>query len=326
MIPVIVITPPPADDVPSVLQLPGDKQMQPEKSDDGESEFDRAPLRAITNGRKRVHGKTPPKRRVFEKENIGAHPNAPRRPQPRIAPSPPRISRVDSHPSIAPVPAEPVVKTAEPGSSEWKREKSQQLEQARAWSDAILARRRSLPITPALPPVSTQLARRASAPARMPLADRLRLAVAGCATPAPAPTVIPVAPLWGDGNVSFVLGDEEEAEEEEEVDVVRVPILSGLPNTELSIDAVQSQSSPLPSPSTSSTSLTASSSSSSSGYLSSILDAFEEEFRAPAWLGLKQFPGNGGDDGHEEELADNESAYGGLYMDDNEDVTDDSDH
>jgi hypothetical protein len=159
----------------------------------------------------------------------------------------------------------------------------------------------------------------------MPLADRLRLAVASCATPAPAPAVIPVAPLWGDGNVSFVLGDEEEAEEEEEVDVVRVSMLSGLPNTEFSIDAVQSQSSPLPSPSTSSTSLTASSSSSSSGSLSLILDAFEEEFRAPAWLGLKQFPGNGGDAGHEKELADNESVYGGLYMDDNEDVTDDSD-
>ncbi|KAJ7820616.1 hypothetical protein B0H13DRAFT_2682265 [Mycena leptocephala] len=134
--------------------LPEDKQAQPEKSADVEPQLDRLPLRAITNGPKRVHGKTPPKRR------------------PRAAPSPPRISRVDSHPSIliTPVPTEPVVKAAEPGSFEWKREKTLQLKQARAWSDAIKARRRSLPVPPPpTPPASIQLARRASAPARLSL-------------------------------------------------------------------------------------------------------------------------------------------------------------
>jgi hypothetical protein len=284
MIPTIVVTPPPADDVRSVLQLPGDQQVQSEKSDDAEAQFDRLPLRAITNGPTRVHGKTPPKRRVFEKENIGAHPNAPRRPQPRIAPSPSRISRVDSHSSIsiAPVPTEPVVKAAEPGSFEWKREKTLQLEQARAWSDAIKVRRRSLPIPPPPPPASTQLARRASAPGRLSLQERLRLAVAGCAAPAPA--VLPIAPLWGDDNVSFILDDDEE--EEEDVNVVREDPLSYLPNTDLSL--LQSQSSAPPSPSTSLTSLTASSSFSSSGSISSILDAFEDDFKGPAWLGLRQ--------------------------------------
>ncbi|KAJ7794438.1 hypothetical protein B0H13DRAFT_2689575 [Mycena leptocephala] len=233
MIPTIVVTPPPADDVRNVLQLPGDQQVQPEKSDDAEAQFDRLPLRAITNGPTRVHGKTPPKRRVFEKENIG-------------------------------------------------REKTLQLEQARAWSDAIKVRRRSLPIPPPPPPASTQLARRALAPGCLPLQERLRLAVAGCAALAPA--VLPVAPLWGDDNVSFILDDDEE--EEEDVNVVCEDPLPYLPNTDLSL--LQSQSSPPPSPSTLLTSLTASSSFSSSGSISSILDAFEGDFKGLTWLGLRQ--------------------------------------
>jgi hypothetical protein len=79
---------------------------------------------------------------------------------------------------------------------------------------------------------------------------------------------------------------DDDEEEEEDVNVVREDPFPYLPNTDLSL--LQSQSSPPPSPSTSLTSLTASSSFSSCGSISSILDAFEGDFKGPAWLGLCQ--------------------------------------
>jgi hypothetical protein len=123
---------------------------------------------------------------------------------------------------------------------------------------------------------------------------------------------------------------DDDEEDEEGFDVVREDPLSYLPNTDLSL--LQSQSSAPPSPSTSLTSLTASSSFSSSGSISSILDAFEGDFKGPAWLGLRQLADlddnesrtvqwvESGDGACEEEHGDD--ACGGIADNDEGDYSD----
>ncbi|KAJ6569454.1 hypothetical protein B0H19DRAFT_695359 [Mycena capillaripes] len=273
LIPMIVVTPPPVDDVGLILEHT-DKQIKAPRNKDNNinSSAVRTPLQHMTNHPRRVHGCTPSKQRVVQKENIRAHPNAPCCLNPRLSPA---------HGAQAPIAlaatsgitkearTEPV-KAAAPGSSKWEHEKALQLEQVRAWSEKIKARRFSLPLASSgsAPSNATPaLARRASAPARLPLAERLRRAVT-CFTP-PALALAPAAPLWGDDNVSFVLGDEDEEEEILYEDAL--PVLVKL------ID----QSTPPHSPLASSTSLTASASFSSSGSLSSVLDAFEEDLESP---------------------------------------------
>ncbi|KAJ7859484.1 hypothetical protein B0H14DRAFT_2746516 [Mycena olivaceomarginata] len=124
----------------------------------------RLPLGSITNTAHRVHRMTPRKPRGHDKENIATHPSAPRLTHPR--------SLED-------------VKLA---SAEWQQAKEAHLKQARQWTDALKARRESLPTPSSSSCESEFIARRSSAPVRLSLEQRLRNAVAGCASP---PVVVP---------------------------------------------------------------------------------------------------------------------------------------
>ncbi|KAJ6459519.1 hypothetical protein C8R45DRAFT_942082 [Mycena sanguinolenta] len=211
----------------------------------------RSPLRSITNV-PRVHGKTQRRTHVPDKakENIRLHPNVPRLCHHRVESATPSLVAT-------------TCQVATVASPEWERAKASQLKQAKEWSDAVKARRRSLP----LPSKPTPSSHHGSLPARLSVSERLRLAVAGCASPLPAPAVVP-PPLWGDDNVSFVLVDDED---KYEVDAIN------LPDTDHQLQ--------------SSTSLGSSTlmSSASSGSISSIIEAYETDFTASAWLGLRQF-------------------------------------
>ncbi|KAJ7356505.1 hypothetical protein DFH08DRAFT_1047120 [Mycena albidolilacea] len=153
----------------------------------------RLPLGSITNTAHRVRGRTPRKPRGHDKENIATHPSAPRPTHPRIvypAPPPPlrpstvRLPALGSHRAAN----AKSLKAAQPASLQWENEKALHLKQARQWSDAVKARRQSLP-APSSPSYESKTAnRRASAPIRLPLDQRLRNAVAGCASP---PVVVP---------------------------------------------------------------------------------------------------------------------------------------
>ncbi|KAF7367581.1 hypothetical protein MSAN_00821300 [Mycena sanguinolenta] len=192
-IPIIIVTPPATDD--------GAKQEHDDELGQSISkpvDAGRLPLRSMTNT-PRVHGKPPRKTRSEEKENIRLHPSAPRLCHRRVEPVTSSLS--------ATARTRKVVIVASP---EWERAKVSRLKEAKEWSEAVKARRRSLPNSPA--PSQSAVAKpalhRASLPARLPVSERLRLAVAGCASPTAPAVVIP--PLWGEENVSFVLGDDED--------------------------------------------------------------------------------------------------------------------
>ncbi|KAJ7356495.1 hypothetical protein DFH08DRAFT_932667 [Mycena albidolilacea] len=147
----------------------------------------RLPLGSITNTAHRVHRRTPRKPRGHDKENIATHPSAPRLTHPRVvypALSPPlspftvRLPTPRSHRATNVKSLEDV----KPASAEWQQAKEAHLKQARQWTDAVKARRESLP-TPSSSCESKFIARRSSAPVRLSLEQRLRN---GCATPSPA--------------------------------------------------------------------------------------------------------------------------------------------
>ncbi|KAJ7605526.1 hypothetical protein DFH06DRAFT_1385028 [Mycena polygramma] len=252
---------------------------------------------------KRVHGRTPARKRAqAEKENIADHPNAPRRPQmhatrrslygvqTQVVPLP-RASVAIPAPSVltTEVDSKPVAATAvasaQPGSSAWERAKVAQLEEARVWSNTVKARhhRRSLPAVPASPWVPGPLARRASLSSCVPFSaaspsTRVRLplkrATAGCTSPAPEPVLAPVARLWSDDKGLFSLGLEDKEKEERTTSNV-VPRTRDTADTSL---ASLSSSDSL-------------SSLSSSGSLTGVLDEFEDDLlHSPAWLGRRRFP------------------------------------
>ncbi|KAJ7139375.1 hypothetical protein C8R44DRAFT_727455 [Mycena epipterygia] len=260
-VPTIVITAPLDDDV----QIDHTKVVER-----------RLPLNAVTNAMRRVHGQTPPRTRhgKSKKENIREHPNAPCRPR-LVSPAPSPLLKDDIAPVLVvplvlPVPPTEALKASEPGSSEWEEEKAMRLKEARAWTDAIKNRRRCS--LPTLPPLSSssvipsQLARRVSAPARIPLQERLRRAVSG------EVPVVKVAPLWGDLNAAFVLDDEEEDKNAGEEGVSVVPVCEARTIPEGAYDTLA---------------VSTSSSLSISSSISSLLDALEADFTSPAWLGLQ---------------------------------------
>ncbi|KAJ7102610.1 hypothetical protein B0H15DRAFT_815359 [Mycena belliarum] len=122
-----------------------------------EIDVKRAPLRQLTNGDTRVHGKVPARKSIRQaKENVRAHPTAPC--HPRLYQAPPRLQHtriaVLSAPApvaVAPVPETPLyvvpdlipaLPVTKPGSSQWDLEKTRRLDEARAFSDKIKDRRR----------------------------------------------------------------------------------------------------------------------------------------------------------------------------------------
>ncbi|KAJ7804686.1 hypothetical protein B0H14DRAFT_2883224, partial [Mycena olivaceomarginata] len=120
-------------------------------------------------------------------------PGAPRLTHPRIvypAPSPtlcPFTVRLPAPGSHCAANVESL-KAVKPASAEWQQAKEVHLKQARQWTDAVKARRESLP-TPSSSSCDSKFnARRSSATVRLPLEQRLRNAVAGCASP---PVVVP---------------------------------------------------------------------------------------------------------------------------------------
>ncbi|KAJ6456164.1 hypothetical protein C8R45DRAFT_1222272 [Mycena sanguinolenta] len=254
IIPAIIVTPPPAEEIVTVK-----KDHTPDGSNIGLVRSVRLPLGSITNTL-RILGKTARRPRSQEKENLKAHTNIPRLVHPRVD-------------DLPPSPMSPMTfNIAEPASGEWDRQKALQLQQAKDWTDAVKARRLSLP-TPSAASKSTPakpIPHRVSLPARLPLAERLRLTVAGCAPSPPATPKVGVSsrsPLWGDDHASFVIGDEGEGDEEEaSVDTLHLP------------DTNAAQVPP-----------SNSMASASSGSISAILEAYESEFLSPLWLRLDQF-------------------------------------
>ncbi|KAJ6498161.1 hypothetical protein C8R47DRAFT_1069031 [Mycena vitilis] len=261
-----------------------------------------------------------------DKENIrDSLVQARRHARPVLAPPRLKHAAIPAHEvPAAPTPIIDSVKAAEPGSSAWEREKVIQLDAARVFSDAARARRCSLPSpspTPTAVPVADSvpaLTRRASAPARLPAAERLCLAAVQCAPPAPAP--MPFLPLWGDDNVSFTVGedDEEDVVDAEEEPAVRKAALSRLPDTDQDyccFDAVtEAQHTPPLSLSTSTSSSL--SPSSSSGSISSVLDDFEELSSSAAWFGLAVLAG-----AVQQENGEKEGDEGYVSADDAEETT-----
>ncbi|KAK7008143.1 hypothetical protein R3P38DRAFT_3593517 [Favolaschia claudopus] len=254
-IPVIVITPPPDE------QQQGNGHLDPPSSFDLDTR--RAALKTITNQPKRVYGKSVRPQRASAKgrENLREHPNTSRLTHRQVL-SPPAavVLTAASHKST-------VLDVAEPGSTEWEKEKASQLSRAKSWSEQVKARRQSLPATSPTPTPAPAVVtnKHMSAPARLPLSERLSRLVtaAGCASP-PAAVVAP--PLWGDSNVSFVIDDDEDNDKGS---------FSVLP-TFASLKVSFSPSSSI-------------SGSSSGGSISSLLDAFEENLRSSLWRGLEDF-------------------------------------
>ncbi|KAK7064890.1 hypothetical protein R3P38DRAFT_3419988 [Favolaschia claudopus] len=251
-VPVIVITPPP------------DEQQQGNGHLDPPSPFDfdtrRAALKVITNQPRRVYGKSVrPLQRPSAKgrENLREHPNTPRLTHRQVV-SPPAVvvPTATSHNNST------VFNVAEPGSTEWEKEKVSQLSRAKSWSEQVKARRQSLPATsPSPAPAPAAASKRMSAPARLPLSERLNRLIAS-----PPPAVV-APPLWGDSNVSFVINDDEEDNGKGSFSV--------LP-TFASFKVSFSPSSSI-------------SASSSGGSISSVLDALEANFQSSLWRGLEDF-------------------------------------
>ncbi|KAJ7102600.1 hypothetical protein B0H15DRAFT_815327 [Mycena belliarum] len=134
-----------------------------------EIDVKRAPLRQLTNGDTRVHGKVPTRKSLRKaKENVRAHPTAPC--HPRLYQAPPRLQHtritVLSAPApvaVAPVPEIPlyvvpdfipVPPVTKPGSSQWDLEKTRRLDEARAFSDKVQDHRRLSAFLLAPAPVS----------------------------------------------------------------------------------------------------------------------------------------------------------------------------
>ncbi|KAJ7433538.1 hypothetical protein FB451DRAFT_1196073 [Mycena latifolia] len=300
-IPVIIVTPPPVEEGEVMFSLRDDKIV----ARDGariktEVDMGRAPLRQVANKMARVHGKVLSRktRGKEEKENIREHPNAPRRPQ--LYQAPPRLHHIplvvpgptDLAVTPQPVVADPVT-VAHPASSAWDLEKARRLEEARLFSEKLKARRRrSLP-TPTPPPsslASSPLVRRASAPARLSLQERLQR-VCAAAPIVPVAPAVPVAPLWGDEHVSFVVDEDDETEDHKEAELSK-PVTPARRENVGSVPALHDSSLPALSPS----------STSSSSSITSVLEALEAEFRSPAWSKLQGLAdlkaghrGNGGD-------------------------------
>ncbi|KAJ7433464.1 hypothetical protein B0H11DRAFT_2121900 [Mycena galericulata] len=265
-LPIIVVSAPEGEDFPfsCVGADAGVKLQQPS----------RPSLRPITPPRKR--------RADSARENIRDHPHAPCLAYVPVAAKDP-IQNVK-------------IAVATPASSEWEREKAAQLAQAREWSARVQARRRSLPTPPpssssfpgsVTSPCPVSVSRRVSAPARLPLQERLKHAVS-------------VQPLWGDANVTYTLGDEGDDEEGP---------TTGTQHTGLTYEApapTGPQHIPALSPSSSFTS-------SSAGSLDSILNAFEEQLKSSLWLDLPS-------------LEDLEEGRGARSEKEVDQVVDDDDH
>ncbi|KAK7008149.1 hypothetical protein R3P38DRAFT_2644809 [Favolaschia claudopus] len=247
-IPVIVITPPPDE------QQQGNGHLDPPSSFDLDTR--RAALKAITNHPRRVYGKSvrPQRAPAKGRENLREHPNTPRLTHRQVV-SPPAV--------VVPTAASQkstVLDVAEPGSAEWEKEKASQLSRAKSWSEQVKARRQSLPATsPTSTPAPAVASKRMSAPARLPLSERLNRLIAS-----PPPAVV-APPLWGDSNVSFVIDDDEEDNGKGSFSV--------LP-TFASFKVSFSPSSSI-------------SASSSGGSISSVLDALEANFQSSLWRGLE---------------------------------------
>ncbi|KAJ6511918.1 hypothetical protein C8R47DRAFT_673068 [Mycena vitilis] len=323
-IPTIVITP------------PDDENRKPKKT--RAREPSRRPLQqTAATPTKRVHGKTPPRKRPqAEKENVADHPNAPRRPQVQAARrslygvqdtsgnSPAARTSVSTPtPSVLTTPVdfkavEAANSRTQPGTSAWERAKLTQLEEARAWSVHVKARhhRRSLPAVPAASWVPAPLVRRASLSScvplsdaspspqvRLPLAERLKRAVVVCTPPAPEPVPAPVARLWSDDKGIFAPGFKDEEEEKDErptSNVVKVALW--FQNTDTSLASLSSSDSL--------------SSLSSSGSFTGILDQFEDDLlHSPAWLGRRRFPQVEGpeDDGTTTGCAHRDSTWSEVF-------------
>lgn len=115
------------------------------------------PLRPVTNVARRTHGQTPRQCSRALKENLRHHPNAPRRPQLPPSSLTPVVFVKDAIAAVRlAAPAQVISKAVEPGSSEWEREKSRRMQEARAWFDAVKERRRRSLSTP--PPPSPSAA------------------------------------------------------------------------------------------------------------------------------------------------------------------------
>ncbi|KAJ7602254.1 hypothetical protein B0H17DRAFT_1122531, partial [Mycena rosella] len=232
VIPRTIITPPPDDRDDCVYKEESVKIGAVRKDTDTRAML--VPLKQVTNLSKRVHGQALLNRKApMHKENLRAHPNAPRRPQLAAASPPPlpplapitrklTVINVPVAPPVQPV-DKPVpavdAKVAGPCSSEWEHEKAHQLEEARIFSEKVKdRRRRSLPTPPPPPPPAssptTSLTRHVSAPARLSLQERLERA---CTAAVPAALAVPVAPLWGDVHVRFVIEDDDENEDETKI-------------------------------------------------------------------------------------------------------------
>ncbi|KAJ7430458.1 hypothetical protein B0H11DRAFT_2135871 [Mycena galericulata] len=302
-LPIIVVSAPEGEDFPfsCVGADAGVKLQQPS----------RPSLRPIVNGAKRIYGQTPPRKRRADsaRENIRDHPHAPCRPKASMSPTPQRPAPVAYVPVAAKDPIQNVkIAVATPASSEWEREKAAQLAQAREWSARVQARRRSLPTPPpssssfpgsVTSPCPVSVSRRVSAPARLPLQERLKHAVSGGASSLP-PTTPAVQPLWGNANVTYTLGDEGDDEEGP---------TTGTQHTGLTYEApapTGPQHIPALSPSSSFTS-------SSAGSLDSILNAFEEQLKSSLWLDLPS-------------LEDLEEGRGARSEKEVDQVVDDDDH
>ncbi|KAJ7075002.1 hypothetical protein B0H15DRAFT_934876 [Mycena belliarum] len=159
-------------------------------------------------------------------------------------------------PSAISDPVDAVPAVAQPGTAAWDLEKGRRLDEAREWSQNVKDRRSSLPTLPAPLLKSSSIPRRTSAPARLSVQERLQRAAAKCAVAAP---VVPIAPLWGDQTVTFVLGNEDEVDcDESSPTLLKAPV-----------------------------SASSSAASSSSGSIASLLDALEAGFQSPLWSALR---------------------------------------
>ncbi|KAJ7652147.1 hypothetical protein DFH06DRAFT_543145 [Mycena polygramma] len=332
VIPLIIVTPPAPEPIQTSVRAP--RHPQPRSKTAKTSKGSRSPLGLRTNGSLSQRPGGIRSSAGDDKENIKDPQGPARRSHARPVLAPPRLTHavIPAHqvPAV-PTPLIESFKATEPGSSAWEREKVIRLDAARIFSDAVRARRCSLPSPPsasaAAPPATTALAltRSTSAPPRLPVAERLHLAAVRCAPPAPAP--VPILRLWGDDNVSFVVGedddeDEEEAEAEEEA-AVRKAALSRLPDTdaEYCFDAVpEAQHTPPLSVSASTSS--SSSPSSSSDSISSVLDDFEELVSSAVWLGLRPFQESkgGASGGMQQEKGEKEGDEGYASAGDGEDT------
>ncbi|KAJ6459551.1 hypothetical protein C8R45DRAFT_1182358 [Mycena sanguinolenta] len=243
-IPIIVVTPPGTEEVAR-----HEDENEFAESTSNPVDAGHSPLRSITNV-PRVHGKTPRQTRVLDKakENIRLHPNVP---------------RLCHHPVESATPS--LVATTRQGVTvalpEWERAKASQLKQAKEWSEAVKARRRSLPIPPKHALAAPSL--RASLPARLSVAERLRPAATSCRH------------RTTDDHISYVLVDEDDYE----VAAINLPDTDHQPPSSTSLGSSTLMSS------------------ASSGSISSLIEAYETDFTSSAWLSLRQFTESDGTNG-----------------------------